>query len=229
MRSSSVPLGALIGILSAAGVHAQERIALAPESLTLINVTAERVVYRGVEALRVLERSGPRDTIAGLGHALAIIPESAFAEGIIELRVAGLPRAGADTSLRGFIGIAFHVQPRGLAFRSFYLRPTNGRSQDQLRRNHATQYISEPDYPWYRLRREQPGVFESYVDLVPGEWTSLRIEVQRDRAMLYVGGAEQPTLIINDMKAGAARGSLALWIGLGTEGYFSDMVVRSAP
>ena len=41
--------------------------------------------------------------------------------------------------------------------------------------------------------------------------------------------AAQPTLIINDMKAGVARGALALWIGPGTEGYFSDMVVRSAP
>ena len=229
MRRPSIVLGALIGILSAADAHTQERVELAPEGLTLINVTAEHAAYRGVEALRVIERSGPRDTVAGSGHALAIIPGSDFAEGTIELQVAGLPRAGADTSLRGFIGIAFHVQPRGQAFRSFYIRPTNGRSQDQLRRNHATQYIAEPDYPWYRLRREHPGVYESYVDMVPGEWTSLRIEVQRDRAMLYVGGAEQPTLIINDLKAGTARGALALWIGLGTEGYFSDMVVRSAP
>lgn len=37
---------------------------------------------------------------------------------------------------------------------AIYLRPTNGRADDQLRRNHAVQYISHPEHLWERLRAE---------------------------------------------------------------------------
>ena len=94
-------------------------------------------------------------------------------------------------------------------------------------RNHATQYLSHPDYPWYRVREETPGVYESYTDLVPGAWTPLRIVVAGARAELYVSGAEQPCLVGNDLKLGeAARGPIALWIGVGTEAYLSAVRVR---
>src|ERR1700721_467567 len=74
----------------------------------------------------------------------------------------------------------------------FYLRPPNGRSGDQLRRNHSVQYVSTPDYPWERLRKETPGVYESYADLDPGAWTRMKVVVSGKRAKLYVNGADQP-------------------------------------
>src|SRR5688572_33379506 len=114
--------------------------------------------------------------------------------------------------MRGFVGIAFRVQKQGIGFECFYLRPTNGRADDQLRRNHATQYVSHPDYPWFRLREENPGVYESYTDLVPGEWTKVKIVVSGVQAQLYVNGAEQPCLIVNDLKLGHIEGLIALWI-----------------
>jgi hypothetical protein len=43
-------------------------------------------------------------------------------------------------------------------------RPTNGRAEDQVRRNHATQYISYPDRRWFQLRKDFPGKYESYAD-----------------------------------------------------------------
>lgn len=94
-----------------------------------------------------------------------------------------------------------------------------------MRRNHSTQYISHPDYPWYKLREEHPGVYESYTDLVPGEWTKVRIIVSGTRAQLYVHGAEQPCLIVKDLKLGEKEGGIALWIGTGTEAYFSEILV----
>lgn len=106
------------------------------------------------------------------------------------------------------------------------MRPTNGRADDQLRRNHATQYISHPDYPWYKLREENPGVYESYVDLVPGAWTDIKIEVEGVRARLYVNGSKQPCLIVNDLKLGETRGQIALWVGSGTEAHFSQVQVK---
>jgi hypothetical protein len=128
--------------------------------------------------------------------------------------------------MRGFVGIAFRVQLGGSRFECFYLRPTNGRANDQLRRNHSTQYISHPDYPGYRLREETPGVYESYADLESEVWTPIKIVVSGIQAKLYVNGAEQPCLVVNDLKLGETQGQIGLWIGSGTEAYFSTIVVK---
>jgi hypothetical protein len=72
--------------------------------------------------------------------------------------------------------------------------------------------------------------YESYVDLVPGEWTRVRIEARGDRARLYVHGQEQPALIVNDVKTGATgRGAVALWIEPGTVAHFRNLTVRAEP
>jgi hypothetical protein len=161
-------------------------------------------------------------------HTIAIV-DYEFQDGTIEADVAGVPAAGADTSARGFVGIAFRVDSSSDRYAAFYVRPTNGRAPDQLRRNHSTQYISEPEYPWHRLRRESPGVYESYVDLEPGAWTSIRIEVHQGVAQLFVNGSAQPVLIINDMKSHRPSDGSALWIDVDTEAHFSRLrVTRTA-
>jgi hypothetical protein len=145
---------------------------------------------------------------------------------VIEAWVAGQPNEGASQTARGFVGIAFRVAADRDRYEAFYIRPTNGRADDQLRRNHATQYISEPTYPWERLRAETPGQYESYTDLETGAWTHLRIEVAGNRARLFVNDSPQPTLIVNDLKLGAdAVGGVGLWVGDETDGYFSDVQV----
>jgi hypothetical protein len=187
--------------------------------LELHHVDAELVTYRNRRAVRLVEQGEAIDTIA-------ILSNSDFEEGVIETEIAGAPRKDAPHDMRGFVGIAFRVQPHGSRYECFYLRPTNGRADDQLRRNHSTQYISQPDFPWYRLREETPGVYESYTDLVPGVWTPIKIVVSGIQAQLYVNRAEQPCLVVNDLKLGKTRGQIALWIGAGTEAYFSTVVVR---
>jgi len=109
---------------------------------------------------------------------------------------------------------------------AFYLRPTNGRADDQERRNHSVQYVSHPAWTWDRLRRETPGRYEAYVDLVPDAWTPIRIEVRGNKARLYVHDSPQPTLIVNDVKTGAtAKGGVALWLEPGTIAHFRNVVV----
>jgi hypothetical protein len=188
--------------------------------LELVNVNAGMVSFRGREAIRLVEPEGD----PGNGQSLAILSDSAFTDGVVETEVAGSPRPDAPEFARGFVGVAFHVQPRASRFEAFFLRPTNSRANDQLRRNHSTQYMSHPDHPWFRLREEAPGLYESYVDLAPGEWTRIKIEVAGTRALLYVNGTEQPCLVVNDLKLGRLGGQIALWIGAGTEAYFSTEV-----
>jgi hypothetical protein len=184
------------------------------------NVKAENVTFKGRKALRVTE-AGPS---TGAVEQLAIV-DSNFQNGSIEAEVAGEPGAGAGEGARGFVGIAFRAAPDMSKFECFYLRPTNGRAEDQVRRNHSVQYISFPDFPWQRLRKEFPEKYESYVDLVPGEWTKVKIEVNGTKARLFVHGAAQPVLIVNDLKLGEGRGGVGLWIGPGTVAHFANMRV----
>jgi hypothetical protein len=139
-------------------------------------------------------------------------------------------KPGAAEGARGFVGIAFRLQADLKTYDAFYLRPTNGRADDQVRRNHSAQYISHPDWPWFRLRKETPEKYESYVDLVPGEWTKVRIEARGAQARLFVHGQAQPTLVVNDLKTGPdAKGGVALWIDVGTLAHFRNLTVTRAP
>jgi len=194
-----------------------------PEGLEVVNAKAESTNYQGRRALHLVPLPGHE---AGDEMMMAILKDTDFADGTIEAEVAGAPRAGAAPDQRGFIGILFRVQEHGSRAEDFYLRPTNGRSDDQLRRNHSVQYESAPDFPWYRLRKENPGVYESYADLEAGAWTKMKIVVSGTRARLYVNGAEQPCLIVNDLKNGETRGQIGIWAHTTTDGYFSNLTVK---
>jgi|SRR5690242_12394068 len=88
--------------------------------------------------------------------------------------------------------------------------------------------MSIPGFPWDELRRETPGKYESYVDLNPGDWTKVKIEVTGKVARLYVNDAEQPTLIVNDLKQPVSSGAIALWVGQGTIAHFADLRITNA-
>ncbi len=194
------------------------------EGLQPHNVLAEVVIHDGRTGVHVVD-SG--EFQGNNEDKLVILDELQIQDGVIEISLAGAPGGHAGEGARGFVGVAFRVAADMLTYDAFYLRPTNGRANDQLRRNHSAQYISHPEYPWYRLREETPGQYESYVDLVPGAWTQVRIEVSGEQARLYVHGAEQPSLVVNDLKSGQDRGAIALWIGPGTDAYFSNLKVTS--
>lgn len=191
------------------------------------DVAVEAVTYRDRKAVRLTPAVAADAEIEaqknGEGGGIAVVSYTTFHNGTIELEVAGKPRAGAPGDARGFVGIAFRVSSDSSKYECFYIRPTNGRAEDQLRRNHSTQYISMPDYPWSRLRKESPGQYESYVDIVPGEWMKIKVEVNGLKARLYVNDSPQPVLIVNDLKLGDSKGAVALWIGMGTEAYFTKL------
>jgi hypothetical protein len=227
MRSQFMHAFALTVLLvgsraQSAGQALQKAAGLPLEKLELHNVKAEPVTYLGRSAARVTDAGAE-----GLDDAsrLAIVPGSSFQDGMIEVNLTGDTAPDARPEFRGFVGIAFRVSADRSHFECFYLRPKNGRSEDQLQRNHSVQYISIPGFPWQKLRSETPGKYESYVDLVPGQWTQVKIQVAGSRARLYVNGAEQPVLIVNDLKQPTTNGSIALWVGLGTIAHFSELKV----
>ena len=93
----------------------------------------------------------PRDEVLDAARGIAGDEGRAGDDRSAGPELAGLPSASAGPGARGFIGMAFRV--RDGKFEYIYLRPTNGRADDQVRRNHSTQYSSFPDFDFARLRR----------------------------------------------------------------------------
>ena len=188
------------------------------EQLETHEVQIANAKYEGKSAVRLVAQPN-----AANGESYAILKGSRFRNGTIEVELAGKPAANAGPGARGFIGIAFRLQ--GNRYEYIYLRPTNGRAEDQVRRNHSTQYGAHPGFGFDTLRKEAPEKYESYVDLEPGVWTKYRITIDGTKARLFVHGAAQPCLIVNDMKLGDSEGAVALWVGPGTEGHFANLKI----
>ena len=191
------------------------------DNLKAHKVKAEPTTFKGRKALRVTD--AVQQGGEGSEDRLVILAGAEFQNGVIQVDLAGEPGPGAADQARGFVGVAFRLMPDASKFECIYLRPTNGRAEDQVRRNHSVQYFSFPEFPWFRLRKENPEKYETYVDLVPGEWTRMKIEVQGAKARLFVHDNGQPTLLVNDLKHGDVKGSIALWIGPGTVAHFSNL------
>jgi hypothetical protein len=239
LRPTPVALAITLTLLTCGRLYGQTRHypLETAAGLRLHNVAAEPDVLNGKQGLRVtlsdetlrrfkgMTDDEVDDVQARVGQ-YAVVEGLEFSDGVITAEVAGAPAPGATEAARGFVGIAFRLHDG--AYDLFCLRLTNGRAEEQERRNHAAQYASHPDWPWFRLRREAPSRYESYVDLLPDVWTTIRIEVRGDRARLYVHGQDQPTLIVNDLKSGVQRtGTVALWVNYGTIAHFRNLTVTA--
>jgi hypothetical protein len=163
-------------------------------------------------------------------HGFALLRGTDFQDGTIEADIALKITTPPGIRMPGFVGIAFRAQPDASRYELFYLRPGNARSDDQAMRNHSVQYVSEPDFDWYKLRREWPWVYEASADLKLETWTKVRIEVKGRSAKLYLNGSENPSLVVDGLKGQDLRGGVALWGYQGEEAYFSNVrITNSTP
>ncbi|MBO9620081.1 MAG: hypothetical protein J7539_13715 [Niabella sp.] len=153
---------------------------------------------------------------------------SNFHNGTIEVNVLSKFIPNAPDWARGFIGIAFRINSDNSKFECIYIRPDNGRANDQVRRNHSTQYFSYPDHKFSDFRKTDPEKYESYADMGMNEWIKIKIVVKDARAQLYVDDSKHPCLVVNDLKYGAdPSGAIGLWVGNWTEGYFSNLKISN--
>ena len=200
------------------------------DHLRPVNVIAEPAEFDGSKAIKLQIAPGVKPASNTIDTATFALIEGTedFANGSIEATLESDLSANALPAARGFVGLAFRVAPDQKHFEAIYLRPFNGRADDQIRRNHTIQYMSFPDYDFAPLRASDPGKYESYADIGPREWIKVRIDVEGPKAKLFVNGAAQPALIVNDLKMGAdAKGAVGLWIYNGTVAHFRDVrIVR---
>ena len=146
--------------------------------------------------------------------------------GIIEVKVLSrIQNPSPFEFAQGFIGLAFRINDDDSAFESIYLRPKVGRSENQKSRNHTVQYYAYPDYKFERLRKEFAGVYETTAPVDINEWITMRIEVNGEKAELFINDAKYSNFVVPKMLGKTATGSIGLWVDIGTEGYFKDLKV----
>jgi hypothetical protein len=212
-------------VILAGDLHAQS-IRFDKNNFEAVNVYASVEKQGAREVIRVMKDSMVKEADE---PTFAKIKGINFINGTIEVMVLSRLLKNAPEFARGFIGVAFRINDSNTKFECIYIRPTNGRVEDQVRRNHSMQYYSYPDYKFDRLRKESPEKYESYADMGLNEWIKLRIVVLNSSAKLFINDNAQPSLIVNDLKLGPDfTGAIGLWVETGTEGYFSELKIHRA-
>lgn len=209
-------------LLMTKGSYAQQ-IKLTDDNLVSNKVYMTTKMFQGKAVVKVIKDSTIKDIDE---PTFARVKNIDFKNGVIEIDVLSRLLPTASPTDRGFIGIAFRINDSNSKFECIYIRPTNGRADDQLRRNHSIQYFSFPDYKFPRLRKENPELYESYADMGLNEWIKLKIVVKGNQAKLFLNNNKQPAIIINDLKHGAdASGAIGFFVDVGTEGYFRNLKI----
>ena len=178
--------------------------------------TATVVDIKGKHALELSE---------GPGEGVVWLDGSDFTNGSIEVDILGRSQPVQGS----FVGVAFHVRD-SLAYEAVYFRPFNFRATDSTRHSHAVQYVSQPEWPWQRLRGEHPGVYEAPVLPEPlgDEWFHARIVVERPKVSVYVNDAKTPALVVTEL-GDLTHGPVGVWVGNNSNGHFANLRLTRAP
>ena len=110
-----------------------------------------------------------------------------------------------------FVGVAFRVV-EAAAHDAVYFRPFNFRAAAPEQKSHAVQYVSEPEWPWQKLRKEKPGQFEKPIEPAPDgdAWFHAKVVVEKRQVKVFVNGATEPSLVVNEL-SDRPGGSVGLW------------------
>src|SRR5260370_2651699 len=115
------------------------------EGLRFHNVTAEPAMLQGKKGLKATISEEARRRMSQTqqyAQGLVCIEDLNFSNGGIEAEIAGALAPGAGGEPGGSVSITFGVQEDLKTYDAFYLRPTNGRADDQEPRNPSAHYIS---------------------------------------------------------------------------------------
>lgn len=196
------------------------------------NVKASVVYFQGAKAIKV-----ERDLKAlpfDVNHLESTVDEPTyvklknldFTNGTIEVKLLSqIQNPSPFEFAQGFIGLAYRISANDTAFESIYLRPKVGRSDNQAFRNHTVQYFAYPRFKFETLRKLAPGTYETAAPVNINEWITMRIEVNGEKAELFLNNARYSTLIVNKMKGSTSNGEIGLWVDIGTIGYFKDLKI----
>ena len=226
----------MTSLLSACSFGVQDSVGyqmpITTDQLTAHQVVVSQASFKGRDALRVELTSDVQEALLSgkarsNGPSFVRLPYQ-FADGSIEVDVAARINGTGDPDVRGFVGIAFHIDDQNETFEAVYLRMTNGSKNEPLppapRNQFAVQYISYPDRYWRKLRQEHPYQYEKAAPVAIEYWHRLRLEILGSHLNVFVD--DEKVLSINDLRFPGRKGYIGLWVDDGTAGYFSHLEVK---
>lgn len=149
------------------------------------------------------------------------LPVKDIKKGTIEIEM-----RGKDVFQRSFIGIVFHGADDN-NYDAVYCRPFNFFAKDSVRRIHAVQYISHPDFTWEKLRKERNAVFEKEIINPPNpdDWFIMKLVIDSTTVKAYINNAAQPSLIVEKLNS-RTSGKIGLFTGDSSGGDFKIIKIN---
>jgi hypothetical protein len=205
---SGAPARALAAMALAAGLAA----AATPAAPQELSVAPDSPRWKLEGGARVAEFEG-RPCLELHGGA-ATLGDFELRDGVVDVDVAA-------SAARGFFGIQFRIADDDRSGEWIYLRPHKSGLPD------AMQYTPVLGNGLNWQLYSGPG-FTGAVDIPRDQWFHLRLVVTGAQARLYVADMDRPALVVDDLKSGIRRGTVALASLLGTA-RFSNFEIRSTP
>lgn len=140
-----------------------------------------------------------------------------FANGVIECDIQGKPQAPS------YVGIAFDLVDAN-TYDAVYFRAFNFRNPE--RKTHSVQYISYPEFTWWKLRQDSPGKYESAIAPAPDpkSFIHVKLVIEKPKISVYVNQSEQPCLVVKQLQHRPA-GKIGLWVGNEGGGTFANLKI----
>jgi hypothetical protein len=141
-----------------------------------------------------------------------------FSNGTIELDIRGKDEQG-----KSFVGLAFQGL-KDSVYEVVNFRAFNFKNPERY--THAVQYVSHPEFPWHRLRKEFPETYENEVTPVPEptDWFHATIVINYPEVKVFVNNAKEPSLTVNQISK-IKHGWVGFWAGYGSEGSYRNLKI----
>jgi hypothetical protein len=181
------------------------------DKLEVYNRNVTPFTDKDIEGIRFSKNEN--DGVAWLKHII-------FSNGSIELDI-----KGKDELQQSFVGVAFHGINND-TYDAIYFRPFNFQTPDTVRKIHAVQYVSEPDFSWQVLREKFNGIYEKEIIPAPkgNDWFHVKIVIKSPQITVYLNGNPKPCLSVEKLN-NRASGKIGLWVGNNSDGDFANVMI----
>lgn len=155
-------------------------------------------------------------------EGLIWLPTKDFKNGKISIRM-----RGKDVFQRSFIGLIFHGL-NDTTYDAVYCRPFNFFAKDSVRKIHAIQYVSHPQFTWKKLREERNGIFEKEIinPPNPNDWFTMTLIVDKKLVKAFINQDVKPSLVVEKLND-RQNGRLGIFMGDGAGGDFEKIIIES--
>ena len=207
-------------VFSVQSLFAQKNV-VTPDLTKIISGDGWRVVNREPEIVIENGQTCVHFKAIDKQGGIAWLENYEFTNGTIEVDIKGKNVKGGS-----FVGIAF----RGLddsTYDAVYFRPFNFTVSNN--EGHSVQYISHPQYTWFKLRKEHTGQYENSIISPPNpdKFFHVKIVVDKPKVKVYVNDNKEPSLVVNEL-SGRVGGKIGLWTDFTSDGNFANLKITPA-